>query len=1581
MRAIDSLVGMSVGIGGTHSAFWSLVARAMDLLQRLGPLISGLVVAALGISSVLTARRLQRDLVARLVAAPGSRVDWFAFEMNGSSPGLLWGALRGISRLARTVWLALRRIGRPPQDETTRSDPAPPLPSLLVATIGPSYLFGGFLTVFLFLLCRFLGSMIGFGLDLSPGAPTWQYLLVGARPELGAFFPLGQRSGVFAGLLAIVTWLIVASWASRAVRLVHWRALGGNRIGDRTDEAVLPTWRRLAGAGFLAGPDPSYLRWARWPVGISLPLLVATWFSLGRGSASVPASEFAVAFVLWLSWVIHLQLRGVERVPPEAGKTEVVEATAAGWPEVLAWLGERRQLTTPIEVDPPRRLAPLEWAEIPAELSGLISPLLLDFLPSPGRLTAMQRTVIRDLSLLAFVHVDPPRPQDRLTLGIGTDQVLEDRSGLRQRHQVVVAAEGSGKTTLALLAAANQILVHNRTALFVARDPEAEKEAYERFRDAVESTSLRWNLRIRRAGTDLMTDLSRGVTPDLVVASLQRLTVDLLGSLDPFLATLGLVVVDDIESFSGPVEGHVHFSLRRLMARACEGLGVPDSDRPGAPSMLVLGTDAMNDLAAWARSLCGVDAVLRDFTRSADDASEREKAEGAALGLALRSSPEAGASDDPASVREGRHQLFYRMRDFRAADGGTLRAEDLVAACEQLAVPWHYRACADGGRRRGRNPLPLRDEPRFHVADPLDACVVLLDGTWSAIRRERRRLDRAGARFDRRRRQDGRAAEGDGATEAIALVSLGDPDEEVAFSQLDRHFDLQPVLDRLPYPILRTPSRFVRDSHLASDLVSRWSEVEEIMAIYGAEAGATLAKLSTAGLLLSEPFTDVHPDGLRYVRKVLIRSLTRAVSGSLSEDAYRLPPPVADVESSASKLLTVRDRIRSLVLDRVDAAAADLLYYPGRIFHDARGSYVVVGRGSSAPASGEADDVEVEPVLVDDLTSPRRRIRVLDLPPARPNPASEVPAGPPAGPFHEASEPLLVGKLPIGMASLPVRLECRHLATVRLAPRSCKLRQRLLFPRASTATLDSWALALFPNPEGSPEADASRLTFDAARLVAATLRVILPSLLRDAAENLEIALRCEVEEPEPAYVLAPRDGFFLFDLAEGGNGAARALRRDKVEELLRLARLFLERVLDPSRLVMVYDHWGVEKELLGEEAADLFVDGGGERWQAARRTALIWLDGRLRPEGGAEGKEPSPARFASGAQAGEGDPIDLGRCWYSRDGAVTDLVWAKHHWRLRDDAGEATLDVGFDRETVVAARRFLESEDRLAPYRAGFAGLLANPAGRLADGTIWGAPRGVWMGDERSVHHHAEGLGEPIVADYASLAWGLSHQGFPALRPLARFLVERTLAEEERGDRVRTAIALVRFVQGIPFSLPSALSGGLRPAVSTLLYRLGDCDSKSLVLALLAQHCGIPSGLFISFAEGHAVAALAVPDLFIGPEPSAAPAPPSAEDGDRTPDDRAVEEDPVATHLFAWLSTRGLEMPTLWGTMPTEPGKEGLEIYLPVESTAYLPLGRVPIRDPKRWLFLPLVCFETEIATAGDAPAMPSDRAEQEVRT
>src|SRR6185436_13239035 len=578
--------------------------------------------------------------------------------------------------------------------------------------------------------------------------------------------------------------------------------------------------------------------------------------------------------------------------------------------------------------------------------------------------------------------------------------------------------------------------------------------------------------------------------------------------------------------------------LRQLLA-------VQELGERSAPLVLVLGADSMHDPGAWARNLCGIDAVVRDFTRSGADLEEREAAELAARGLEARpSEARTAATEHLRKVTAGCHQVFYRLRDFRSAAGDPASVADLIAACEHLAVSWCYRPCGDGRRRLGRQPLSLRDEPKHCVESPEDACVVFLEGRWSEVWRERQRLRRAGARFSRRRQSGPSAGPAAPQSERIALITLVDPDEEMAFTQLDRRFGLTEVLEGLPEPVLRPPSGSIVQSHLAADLVQHWLEVAEVIDVFGHAMAHTLRRLSRGGMLLVDRRKDVHPDAYEYVQKVYVRALARAtaplVHAGLQGDPL-LPSRVSQVELVSPRAVAIRNRLQPAVpLEEVDAAAASFLYYPGRIFTDARGSFIVVGRaGEETRQDGvpmDEDDILVEPVLTQDVSSPRRRILCT---------------------FDEEHlpllEPVLFGRHPLRVGLLPIEVRVRHVATYRLGPLSCDVRQRLLRTDERAAPLPTRGLVLIPNPDFGPgrreDGAPHLLRFDEARLIAAALRAILPSMYRGAAEGLEVALQV-TGRPKPQDHLSAGEGFVLFDVADGGNGMAQAVRRDGLETLL-----------------------------------------------------------------------------------------------------------------------------------------------------------------------------------------------------------------------------------------------------------------------------------------------------------------------------------------------------------------------------------------------------------------------------------------------
>ncbi len=1619
MRSNDILNLLRALVSLPAAAFWPAVAWMLDSVRQLGGVSAGAIALALlalpvGFAWILQGRLnrlLEREPQRRLGAFEYLKMEfWCSVLALPAWPIRLLVALgSGIARLFR--WL--RRKGK------VKAQPAAPSPQpavkampahepLLVASLGPGFLMAGVATVGLYVLARLVAPLLRAELGLSPGLSAWQYLFLGRRPELAWYLPL-DRFPFLGGLLALLLWIVIWSLAGIVLRCLWRRDLGRNLAADRNDRSVLPFWRDWCGVPSLAEPVRSYLEWATWPVVIAVPLFAWAWFSVAGDPYRVPFSDFAAGVLLWTSWGLHLVLRGTEKREEKLEEKKEVETEANGWPQVLACLETDRQVAAPESFEE-RDAQPLLFSEVDPRTAGFLSPLVSTLLPKPHKLTSMQRMVLTKLALQGYVHVDPPLDLSHLSLSEDVLDVLEDRSGQRSRHQIVLAPEGSGKTMLALLAAANHALVHTRSTLVVVRDQTSAERVAKSFRQALEPSPLRWNVRVRHPGADLMNDLSQGISPDVVLCGLHDLVATLLDQVDtfaPFLRNLGLIVVDDMESFAGPVEVHAQLAFRRLTLRVGELIGIDefgDKKEESAPQVLMLGVESMHEMPKWVRALCSVDAFVRRFSGSAREAAEREVAELTASGIAIAPEEEGEESARRSEAEQGgaKHR-FFRLRDFRTAAGEVLALEDLIAVCERLAAPWHYRLCGDGRREMGRGPLLLRNEPSYFTATPEEACVILLEGTWSEVRRERQRLFRAGAHFSRFRRAGGEMVRRAGAPpETIAFITVVDPDLEMALTQLDKSFGLAPALESLPRPVLRPPTGLAVGPHLSADLTRHWIEVEDLVKAFGASTASTLRSLAEGGLLLCESQTDVEERANEYTEKVYVRALARAVRSPDEEDGPfsqrgrdLLPAKVVQVEITARTPITVRNRTDLVSLGQADDANAHLTYYPGRIFKDARGTFVVVGRagdepGGAGPVSqdepreakktGEAGhgDVLVEPLLVDEISSPRRRFIVRSL---RKEPLAQDLLEAAGGSFSDSSL-VLIGRRPFKMALEPVEVRVEHVATYRLDPVDYEVRQRTLLNREARKQyldrpLPTVALTLFPNTleakketsegealkEVSAEAPKElverepRLTLQQARILAAILRALLPAVYRGSGDGLVVALDLEeTAGTAPDRELSPKEGLYLFDADFGGNGAARAIYRDGIDLLLRLARLSIERILSLARLRALYDEWGDEAEILAEGEA---AEGSGEPArpaapdEAVRHGLLEWLDSRLQPEGGLEAAQ-EPAGGREGSEKGEGDRFDLGRCWSSRDGAFGDLLWVKHRWRL-PGKGEAMLDIAFDRKTEAAARAMAENPAQLGSYQEDYASLLASPTERLGDGTSRHAPRGARflvpgqkeprtageLDTERFRELHAQAAAQAAFA--ASL-----------LKPLAEILLEHE-RNEGAGEpsKLRTARHLAAFVQGLPFSRAKAVRSEIRPPVSTLLYRLGDSRAKGFLLTLLLQHAGIDAGLFHSFVEERTFAAAALPDS-------------------------AVRAGEVPRLLEAWSQAVGLSgLPALWAELPLRSG-EGLQIFVPIPVRTYAGLGSIQIERPETWAFLPFL-------PTGDRPdpgadAVPSDEAEHENR-
>lgn len=1639
LQGLMSLIQTGVAL------FWTVVAIVLDFARDAGPITCGVAVILAMLLGLVISQMMQGRLNRLLGQDPGAQVNIFFQELMFTLPGLIiWllllpfiligRLLTGISKsLSRSAKERKKKreeankeeegmfadLDKEPGDEPEQQDAAPEegeededeedededeenTDPVLVASIGPSLMGAAVICALLYIAGIATEPLLRVQLGLSEGMPAWEYLLIGDRPELQWYLPL-SRYPWMGGALTVGFWFYLWWWIGRIIRMSLYRYIGENLIKSKDDDGVLPWWRTWFGSPELFKISDTYLRWARWLPIASAPFLVFSWLSLAGDPYRMSPSMFAVSLLLTFSWALHFATEGLLRDEEEEEQEEKAAETITAnvWEDVLGDVKERFQIKHPHLFEAPRAVEELAFSTIRPESENIVSPLLTELLPEPRTFTHMQYVVLRSLSLLGYIHTDPPLPRGELELGSGS--ALAQEESLRHRNQIVLAPEGSGKSTMAMLAACNHAIIHTRCSLIITRDDERALQVFNQLRAAIEPSTLRWNIRERRVGGDLVNDLAQGIIPDIIVCSLRQLVVNVLDEPQtyvPFLENLGLIIVDDVESFCGPVETHAQLAIRRLQLRVSELLGVKEVGEELAPMMLVLGTDSMHDTPAWARTLCGVDAVARYFDYSAAEATTREEALKAYQGIS-------DSADTPSNeTLAGTHQLIYRLSDFRNADDEVLDVQDIIESCERHAVPWHYRPCGDERRHLGRQRLHLRDEPKYFVDSPMGAGVIFLQGHWAEVQREISRLKRAGSLFEPIKKKPGAKEEVElpGSKKKkkkkqakrpsvpVAIVTIIDRDEEMALTELNQQSSLSSALTTLPRPVVRPPTGQVVLEHLSAEMTSNWVEVSDVLDIFGNPSARVLTRLADAGMLMSEERVDLHEDIQAYENKVYVRATSRALGSSRERQRGRaplLPGRVNQVELPSGNKLAVRDRTNLNLIDVVDAESVDQVYYMGRIFENAQGRFVVVGRGEREQDKNARDEVTsrdlmVEPYLGEGVSSPRRRTWIYHCEAGEALARHHVPHHPAVTPLRSrreelpVSEPVMIGDFPVATSLSDVSCIIDHIATYRLGEKDGEVRQRTLFdPDArndSLGVLNTMAMGLYPNPnvEFEMEESSPKLRLEEARLIAAAMRAVLPSMYRGAGFSLEVGIHIEKSSPEPDHVFTEREGFFFFDPQPGGNGASRAMHRDGVELLLRLCRVYIERVLYHDRLRARYDYWGDEAEIVAGQAdgapeADdsrgtWFVDleslgieesgeeeeeeGKGTRMNSTRqrdrelrKRALIWLDSRLRPEGSLSGGQRSGS-YGSGSEEGEGDVSDIGRCWYSRNGTITDLLWTKHRWRLDDEGGEAMADLGFDRDTAASSRFFGPESQELVGDLKMLSEQLQNPAFNLSDQTVWGTARPLWSmkaGDEVPVGTDGELILQQPMKDYQLFVSAIAAHDYAALEPLALLLQERAWTDSETVEGRYALIDYVtRFVQGIPSTGPSDPRAGTRPPVHTLLHRLGDTDSKSIVLAILLRHIGFDTGLFVSLEHGAAMCAVAVSTGGAG------------EEGD---------PEVTVANIKQWKDDVGLGGDeVIWGELPSRPGgPEGeLSLYVPIDPMRELAPGKVRVDDLQKWAFVPL---------------------------
>ncbi|HJL45059.1 MAG TPA: hypothetical protein RMG45_04455, partial [Polyangiaceae bacterium LLY-WYZ-15_(1-7)] len=989
------------------------------------------------------------------------------------------------------------------------------------------------------------------------------------------------------------------------------------RCGELSIEPLVPPQDRRSAhpgeLGDLPPPLPEGVAGAERAMPFSVPLGVAP-----------SAGSWILAYYLFLFWSLHLLLHGR---PPEAKEQEGDEDEEeaeddAPPPDPLAKLGEAvraRQPEARLEALERVEGRPERTATLPPHTGPVIRELIAE-LTGGDALWSHQREVLDHLLEGWTLQAAEARG--------ATPTLVEE--AMRERrarddgppHALVLAPEGSGRTTLALLATLHVHFDRGASTLALLPDRRSARAWAERLREALLRSAARWNVQVCVAGDDLSAAFLAGKTPAVVVADPETFEAEVLSDprSDDFVDRLGLVVVDDLDALTGVVEMHVHMAMRRLWAltdtrRRRSGGGEP-------LVLLALAGPAHGLGGAAAGPSAGVESWARHVLAA------------------------------PLKVFEGdgaprAHRVLLRRRDLVDGTGDDIPLHVLAEACDAAGIRWHMRTAGDGLRGLRRAEIDLGRLRRHHTDDPREAEVVLLEGLFPDVRREAERLAHAGV---------------DTETGTGVLVLAPPADEEMVLHEEADDAPHAALTASLPRSVTLSEPDVLRQRHFDRAL-GREHDVEALRARFGRGfVDEALARLRESGRIREREvwYFDRRKDDA--APRTLVRSVREAALGE---------PIQRDCVSDSSARVRVIDQGTSEELLVVDAAVAPTRYPPGRVFLHPRGRYQVVGF-----AEGSGDDAGGRTLIADHVTERCRTTidAVLEL---------ALPAG-----SEERFSARQLGGEKTRVAVLRAEVREKVLGVRRYGPGPELLEQRR-YEKAvegrywTDVCLVSTALEA---RHGEAREAPSR---EALVPLAAGLRMMVPCALRGAAELVGV----DVVEVGGVPHLA------FWDRTPGASGFAEVVAREGLKDLLRLARLALERLVGRELVRLRRLH-------------DTSVDGDAFPWDF--RGALRFLDRALDPppSEGASARKPTVEHVP-----GEG-PGDLGRLWLSRSGRSDDLVWTRHRWVSAE--GPRHLDVAVERRAILEARAAAGeagvSEERArvreaAAWRAAHAGLLAGREG------------------------------------------------------------------------------------------------------------------------------------------------------------------------------------------------------------------------------------------------------------------------------
>lgn len=957
------------------------------------------------------------------------------------------------------------------------------------------------------------------------GAWAWPVLPLAEHPAAGLAVHLALWAGIVILARAILLWLhrdTPIRWTTPTSQLPWYYRWTGASTARRADQRFRGWMKRLV--------------WIAWPVLILCGLLLAnesrrvgTEEALACGAGVLggstplvgapiegapPPGAWVLGCYVLFALTIHLVLEGS---PPEAQAkkdAEEEDELPGPPPDPLRRLGDALQTKLPGAFLEALEQHPATEAELEGFHDGE-SPLVaeaFEALTGATECWSHQREVLDHLR--AVWTMSSPS-------GVGAAPVLEEQVGpspiqqadLSTPHALVIAPEGAGRTTLTCLAALYVHLDRGATTLVLVRDQAAAKAWAIRLREALTRSSARWNLSVVVAGDDLAEAVLAGRVPSVVVAGLEALESDVLGleRTEPFFASLGLVIADDVDRFTGVAEMHLHMVMRRIWT-ALDTL----HDAPYPPVLLATLGPSASGMAAWARHVLA--APMRVFDR---DGAPR-------LARAL-----------------------LRRRDLADAHGEAIPLATIAEACEAAEVPWHLRRAGDRERHLRRAETELGHLRRHHRPDPLDAEVVLIEGTYPDVHREAERLAHAGARTGR---------------DSVVLVLAPPADEEMVLHEEASDASERARIDALPRAVPLAEPDVVRQRHFDRALGSE-QDVAALRERFGAElADGILERLEASRRVRYREVWHFDPIADDAVSKRLVRAAGERALGE---------PIRADCVSESADRARVVDRGTGETLREVDRVLAPALLPPGTIFEHPRGRYAVV-------ALGEA--IECEQVTEPHRTTPST---TLEIELARAD-------------LFEARD---LGGAPVRVAVGDARVREVVHAVRRYAP-GPKLVEERRYP-APVATEYSTEACVVEIPA---------LEEAAAIPLAAALRMISPCALRSADELVGVGVAQVGESRVIAFFdRTPGSSGFARYVGEGALADLLRLARQVLERLVGPVARRLHRIHDTAWSEVAPDDWATGAALAWlDETLDAPADERPEEVEDERRRRVEWVPGEGR---------------------------------------------------------------------------------------------------------------------------------------------------------------------------------------------------------------------------------------------------------------------------------------------------------------------------------------------------------------------------------